>query len=118
MNKRIELNDGWYVETWYDKHTKNWISQLKDNNGFQIGDAEYDGTSLSVTISQKKLVDQFNTMTGKMTAESATVNSVQILEKLRDNFPDTLEKILEDIDLADSQFVEMLKILSTPAPVK
>lgn len=118
MNKRIELDDGFCVETWYDKHTRSWISQLKNKEGDQIGDAEYDGTSLSVTTSQKKLVDQFNTMTGKMTVESAIINSVQILEKLRDNFPDTLEKILEDIDLADSQFVEMLKILSTPAPVK
>lgn len=35
---------GGSVETWYDKPTRSWVSQIKDTNGNQIGDAEYTGS--------------------------------------------------------------------------
>lgn len=32
------------VETWYDKQSKNWITQLKNETGSQVGDARFDGS--------------------------------------------------------------------------
>lgn len=32
-----------HIVTWYDKQSKNYITQIKDENG-QVGDAEYAGT--------------------------------------------------------------------------
>jgi len=120
MNKSIALDGGWSVQSWYDNKTRTWVSQLKDHEGNQVGDACFDGTSSGVKSSQKSLVDRFykdHSLTN-MSPDSAKVNACQILEKLRDNFPDTLEKILIDIDLADNEFVKMMEILQTPESVK
>lgn len=35
--------DGARIETWYDRKSVNWISQLKDSDDNQIGHAEFDG---------------------------------------------------------------------------
>lgn len=32
-----------YIDTWYDRHTRSWVVQLKDREGNQIGEAEYVG---------------------------------------------------------------------------
>ena len=29
------------VEKWYDRHTRNWVVQLKDKSGCQVGNATY-----------------------------------------------------------------------------
>ena len=29
------------IDKWYDKFTKSWVVQLKDENDYQIGDAIY-----------------------------------------------------------------------------
>lgn len=29
------------VDAWYDRHTRLWCIQLEDENGYQIGDAEW-----------------------------------------------------------------------------
>jgi len=41
LNTKVE---GGLVETWYDKPTRSWVSQIKDANGNQIGSAEYTGS--------------------------------------------------------------------------
>ena len=45
-----------HVESWYDRHTRSHITQLKDGCGNQIGDAAYDGTKAGRDIS----VSEFN----------------------------------------------------------
>lgn len=37
---------GGTVETWYDRQTRNWVTQLKDTKGNQVGDAAFSGTKL------------------------------------------------------------------------
>jgi len=32
------------VESWWDPHTRSYVTQRKDRNGFQVGSAEYSGT--------------------------------------------------------------------------
>jgi hypothetical protein len=41
LNTKVE---GGLVETWYDKPTRSWVSQIKDTNGNQVGSAEYTGS--------------------------------------------------------------------------
>ena len=38
------------VETWYDRQTRNWITQHKDAQGFQIGDARIAGEKLGAAL--------------------------------------------------------------------
>lgn len=38
------------VETWYDCHSKNWVTQAKDAKGNQIGDSQYSGGKLSAAV--------------------------------------------------------------------
>jgi len=30
-----------WVETWWDRSTQNYITQIKDGDGYQVGDADY-----------------------------------------------------------------------------
>lgn len=36
--------EGGKVETWYDKPTRSWVTQVKDADGNQVGEAEYTGS--------------------------------------------------------------------------
>jgi hypothetical protein len=42
------------IKTWHDKHTKSWITQIKDEQGNQIGEAAYDGNKKSRDASIKE----------------------------------------------------------------
>ncbi len=44
------------VSTWYDRRTRNYITQLKDTNGNQIGDALYDFRPSGARMSRAALV--------------------------------------------------------------
>lgn len=45
-------------ETWYDKKTRCWVTQVRDARGNQIGDAFYDGNRASRDASISE-VDRF-----------------------------------------------------------
>lgn len=49
-----------YVDTWYDRHTRSWVVQLKDRDGNQIGDAEYVGN----THDRDRIVNMMQAQTG------------------------------------------------------
>jgi hypothetical protein len=40
-NLESEDNKIVFIDKWYDKHTKLWVIQCKNNNGDQIGNAFY-----------------------------------------------------------------------------
>jgi hypothetical protein len=44
------------VETWYDSQSKNYVTQAKDAQGNQIGEAKYDGTKESANTSHNELL--------------------------------------------------------------
>lgn len=44
------------VQTWYDRKTRSWVTQLKDGEGNQVGDAQYDAAHDSVVISRGALL--------------------------------------------------------------
>lgn len=52
---KVDLHFGWEIETWYDRHTRLYVTQLKFE-GNQIGDAIY-GTKDGV----RKAVDEKRT---------------------------------------------------------
>ena len=64
MFKRIKLEGGWFIETWYNQHSMSWVSALKDSEGTQIGDACYDGHSDSVPSSRNSLIDRYANESG------------------------------------------------------
>lgn len=43
------------IESWYDRKSRNWITQVKDHEGNQIGDAHYNGTKSGKQYSEKML---------------------------------------------------------------
>ncbi len=43
MNRVYYFKDGTTVSTWWDKHSRNWITAVKDEEGNQIGDADFAG---------------------------------------------------------------------------
>lgn len=44
IEKRIEINDKLYIDSWYDKYSRNYITQVKDNEDNEI-DYAYSGNS-------------------------------------------------------------------------
>lgn len=45
--------DGQSVYTWYDRQSRNWITQLRDSQKNQIGNAEFSGNKKSANITHK-----------------------------------------------------------------
>jgi hypothetical protein len=54
--KRIECNNGNFIERFYDRRTKSSVTKLVDKLGNQIKDAEYDGNKLSADFSLKMMI--------------------------------------------------------------
>lgn len=48
------------VERWYDQRSRNWIVQLLDENGNQIGDAFYCYTKKEACDEEKRLKEKYN----------------------------------------------------------
>lgn len=47
-----------FVRTWYDRSSRNWISQVVDEKGNQVGDSLYDGTKKDAEASHRFLRSQ------------------------------------------------------------
>jgi len=43
MSKITQCKSGNHVETWYDRHTRSWVTQTLDADRNQIGEADYSG---------------------------------------------------------------------------
>lgn len=57
------LTDGnLVVDTWWDIRTRSYITQLKDSNGCQIGEAEYTGHRSSAEFAHYSAVKQHLTL--------------------------------------------------------
>ncbi len=54
----ISLPGGWTIETWYERTSMSWVSQLKDERRNQVGEAYYDGHSSHVPSSRQSLIDR------------------------------------------------------------
>jgi len=55
---RVQCGNGNMVNGWYDRLSRNWIVQVKDDEETQIGDAEYSGSRGSFENSMQRLIDQ------------------------------------------------------------
>ena len=58
IEKRIELNNKLYIDSWYDKYSKNYITQVKDLNDNEI-DYAYSGSSKSRDEDIKMFKDKY-----------------------------------------------------------
>lgn len=48
------------VERWYDRRSRNWIVQLLDEDGNQIGDAYYCYTKKEASDEEKRLKEKYS----------------------------------------------------------
>jgi len=48
-----------WLDKWYDRHTRSWIIQLKDDNDYQIGDAIYCGNKDESIILYNDLLKEY-----------------------------------------------------------
>lgn len=83
-NARIKRNEGatklfkmartfkigvWEVETWWDRFSRNWITTLRDGEGYDGGSSEYSGEQLGAAISHywaiKKAYKHYSDMVTK-----------------------------------------------------
>jgi len=76
MNHNIILKGGWQmkiigyepseskppfkVDRWYDRHTKSWVVQLKDEDGNQIGNATYLGVKQQAITEENRMKIEHN----------------------------------------------------------
>ncbi len=44
-----------YVEKWYDRYTRSWVVQVKDKNGYQVGNAVYVYSKREAVIEEDRL---------------------------------------------------------------
>ena len=55
MKKHI-TNEGLSVETWYDRQVRSWLTQIKDPEGNQIGNAFWSGSKDSAKNAHKEAI--------------------------------------------------------------
>lgn len=58
MANLIKLDSGRSIETWYDRRSRNWITQLLDEDQCQLGNAEYSGTKEGTVLDQKVMREE------------------------------------------------------------
>jgi len=51
-------DDGWMVDTWFDRISRNHITQLKSPAGYQIGDAMFAGDRDSRDINHQDMINE------------------------------------------------------------
>ena len=56
MKKHI-TNDGLSVETWYDRASRNYLTQIKDPEGNQIGSAFWAGNKTTAAFNHKEAIE-------------------------------------------------------------
>ncbi len=56
MKRKAQIGE-FTVETWYDRQSRNWITQLKDQNNNEIESA-YSGSKDGARFDFKQLVDK------------------------------------------------------------
>lgn len=48
---------GYYVEWWWDRYSRQWIIQLKDKDGYQVGAAAYAPNHYTINIEIEYVVN-------------------------------------------------------------
>lgn len=49
------LSNGYTIYTWYDRQSRNWITQYRDAEGNQIGNAEFSGNRTNANTLHKEM---------------------------------------------------------------
>jgi hypothetical protein len=55
---KTKCKNGNTVDSWYDRHSRNHITQNLDTNGNQIEDAELDGDKIGRNYSHSRMVER------------------------------------------------------------
>ena len=65
------------IDKWYDRHTRSWVIQLKDESGYQIGNAIYVAT--------------------KEEADREARNMAEIEEKLKEKWIKPMRSVIDNV---------------------
>lgn len=49
------LSNGYTIYTWYDRQSRNWITQYRDAEGNQIGNALFSGNTKDANTTHKEM---------------------------------------------------------------
>jgi hypothetical protein len=77
MKRKITLESGRTVESWYDRKSRNWVTQLKEN-GNQVCDAEFSGTKNSVTMDQRIQIEKDHKLGPIVQRVAATTGPIKL----------------------------------------
>jgi hypothetical protein len=75
----VHCKSGNYVESWYDRSTRSWITLTKDGADCQIGEADYDGHPDSRDCSRRLRI---NAEGGELRESVCTVPKLRELDAL------------------------------------
>jgi hypothetical protein len=53
---KTKCKNGYTVENWYDRHSRNSIVRTINTNGDQVGDADYSGNRLSAKFAKDQMI--------------------------------------------------------------
>lgn len=53
-----QKQDEYIVDTWWDRRSRNYITQLLDENGYQIGDAIYTGNKDDAMSAHNTMINE------------------------------------------------------------
>lgn len=56
----VEENKVVSVDAWYDRHTRLWCIQLEDENGYQVGNAEWVYGKADAMARKAELEEEYN----------------------------------------------------------
>jgi len=52
-----DKDEAFFVETWWDGNSRNWITQLKDSNLNQMGEADFSANKPNAKLMHKRVID-------------------------------------------------------------
>jgi GNAT superfamily N-acetyltransferase len=93
------------IDMWYDRYTKNWVVQLKDSKGYQIGDAHYVYTKREASDIAKEIRSKLKK------GAWATEFMDRYNQMGESNFIDPRDRIIDGVQVNLTDFEEKDKVV-------
>lgn len=56
-SQQIKFLNGFTVETWWDRQSRNWITYVTDEKGYQVGAAQISGEPLGAELDKQRCIN-------------------------------------------------------------
>jgi len=71
------------IDMWYDRHSRNWVIQRKDNEGNQIGTADYVYTKLEAQTIKEQYQSEYNLWGINNERKNLSIMDIDRMQKLQ-----------------------------------